>query len=117
MFGFMAAAAVLSMWISNTATTLMLLPIVMAVLEKVRDPRLTIQSAAGRLAYAASVGGVGTPIGTPPNLVFMRVYAENTGIEPTFLEWMSWALPVVVLMVPVVGLWLTRGLWQKRRTD
>lgn len=115
-FGFMAAAAVLSMWISNTATTLMLLPIVMAVLEKVRDPRLTISLLLG-VAYAASVGGVGTPIGTPPNLVFMRVYAENTGIEPTFLEWMSWALPVVVLMVPVVGLWLTRGMQKAEPID
>ncbi len=108
-FGFMAAAAILSMWISNTATTLMLLPIVMAVLEKAQDPRLKLSLLLG-VAYAASVGGVGTPIGTPPNLVFMRVYAENTGIEPTFLEWMSWALPVVILMVPAVGLWLTRGI-------
>jgi sodium-dependent dicarboxylate transporter 2/3/5 len=108
-FGFMAAAALLSMWISNTATTLMLLPIVMAVTEKLSDPRLKLALLLG-VAYAASVGGVGTPIGTPPNLVFMKVYAENTGIEPTFLEWMSWALPVVIVMVPVTGLWLTRRI-------
>ena len=115
-FGFMAAAAVLSMWISNTATTLMLLPIVMAVLEKVTDTRLRIALLLG-VAYAASVGGVGTPIGTPPNLIFLRVYAENTGVEPTFLEWMTWALPVVIVMLPLTGLWLTRGLSNTGRVE
>ena len=108
-FGFMAASALLSMWISNMATTLMLLPIVMAVSEKVTDPRLRTALLLG-VAYAASVGGVGTPVGTPPNLVFFENYRIITGSEPTFLEWMSWALPVVVVMVPLVGLWLTRGL-------
>ena len=108
-FGFMAAAATLSMWISNTATTLMLLPIVLAVLDKSTDRRLQIALLLG-VAYAASVGGMGTPIGTPPNLIFMRVYSETTGVEPTFTQWMGWALPVVVLMVPLIGIWLTRGL-------
>lgn len=107
--GFMAAAAVLSMWISNTATTLMLLPIVIAVMEKVDNPRLRLALLLG-VAYSASIGGVGTPIGTPPNLIFMKVYAENTGIEVTFLQWMFWALPVVFLMLAVSGAWLTRGL-------
>ena len=111
-FGFMAASAVLSMWISNTATTLMLLPIVMAVLEKVDDRRLRVALLLG-VAYAASVGGIGTPIGTPPNLVFIQVYRENFGIEPTFSQWMKWSLPVVALMIPFVGLWLTRGLQQQ----
>ncbi|MGI9455032.1 MAG: SLC13 family permease, partial [Aeoliella sp.] len=108
-FGFMAASALLSMWISNMATTLMLLPIVMAILEKVTDPRLRTALLLG-VAYAASVGGVGTPVGTPPNLIFFENYHLITGIEPTFLEWMTWALPVVLVMVPIVGLWLTRGL-------
>lgn len=107
--GFMAAAAVLSMWISNTATTLMLLPIVIAVMEKVDNQRLKFALLLG-VAYSASIGGIGTPIGTPPNLIFMKVYAENTGIEVTFLQWMSWALPVVFLMLMVSGAWLTRGL-------
>jgi sodium-dependent dicarboxylate transporter 2/3/5 len=115
-FGFMAAAAILSMWISNTATTLMLLPIVMAVVEKLDDPRLKLSLLLG-VAYAASVGGVGTPIGTPPNLVFMKVYAENTGVEPTFVEWMSWSLPIVVVMVPLIGLWLTRGIAKSAPID
>ena len=108
-FGFMAASAVLSMWISNMATTLMLLPIVLAVSEKASDPRLRTALLLG-VAYAASVGGVGTPVGTPPNLIFLENYRVITGTEPTFLEWMTWALPVVVVMVPLVGLWLTRGL-------
>ncbi len=108
-FGFMAAAAVLSMWISNTATTLMLLPIVLAVLEKIDDHRLKVALLLG-VAYAASVGGVGTPIGTPPNLVFMKVYGDATGTEVTFFGWMEWALPVVAVMVPLTALWLTRGL-------
>lgn len=112
-FGFMAAAAVLSMWISNTATTLMLLPIVLAVLERVEDKRLKVSLLLG-VAYAASVGGVGTPIGTPPNLIFMEVYQENTGREVTFFGWMSWALPVVAVMIPLTALWLTRGLSHAR---
>jgi sodium-dependent dicarboxylate transporter 2/3/5 len=114
--GFMAASATLSMWISNTATTLMLLPIIMAVLEKVEDRRLRLALLLG-VAYAASIGGVGTPIGTPPNLIFMKVYAESTGIEISFLQWMSWALPVVVLMLAVSGLWLTRGLGREARVQ
>lgn len=108
-FGFMAASAVLSMWISNMATTLMLLPIVMAVVEKADDQRLRVALLLG-VAYAASVGGVGTPVGTPPNLIFMDAYQEFASHEVTFTTWMSWALPVVVVMVPVTGLWLTRGL-------
>ena len=108
-FGFMAASAVLSMWISNTATTLMLLPVAMAVLEKLDGEQLAIPLLLG-LAYAASVGGIATPIGTPPNLLFMQIYQESTGNAISFLTWMSWGLPVVFIMVPLMGLWLTRHL-------
>ena len=108
-FGFMAASAVLSMWISNSATCLMLLPIVMAVVEQTTCRRLQVALLLG-VAYAASVGGIGTPIGTPPNLIFINVYKETTGLEPTFVQWMQWSLPIVILMLPVVGIWLTRGL-------
>lgn len=108
--GFMAAAAVLSMWISNTATTLMLLPVALAVLDATdqRD-RLAVPLLLG-IAYAASVGGIGTPIGTPPNLIFMQVYENTTGQAISFTRWMSWALPVVVVMVPCMALMLTRNL-------
>jgi sodium-dependent dicarboxylate transporter 2/3/5 len=108
-FGFMAAAALLSMWISNTATTLMLLPVAMAVLEKAPDKKLAIPLLLG-IAYASSIGGIGTPIGTPPNLVFQQVYAETVGSEIGFLTWMSWGVPVVLIFVPITALWLTRGL-------
>lgn len=110
--GFMAASAGLSMWISNMATALMMLPIVLAVVEKVTDARLRTALLLG-VAYAASVGGVGTPVGTPPNLVFIKVYASATGDEVTFTRWMSWALPVVLTMIPLMAVWLTRGLGHK----
>ena len=108
-FGFMAAAAVLSMWISNTATTLMLLPVALAVIERSRDPHLAIPLLLG-IAYAASVGGIGTPIGTPPNLVFREIYQQTTGTEVGFLTWMMWGIPVVLIFVPIIGVWLTRSL-------
>jgi len=111
-FGFMAASAVLSMWISNTATTLMLLPVAMAVLEKSEDKDLAIPLLLG-IAYAASVGGIGTPIGTPPNLFFRMIYEQETGIEIGFFTWMSWGVPVVLLFVPLIALWLTRRLTYK----
>ncbi len=109
-FGFMAASAFLSMWISNAATTLMLLPIIAAVMEKSTNPRLHTCLLLG-VAYAASIGGIGTPIGTPPNLVFMRAFVENAHREePSFTTWMTWAIPIILVMLPTAGLWLTRGL-------
>lgn len=108
--GFMVAAALLSMWISNTATTLMLLPVALAVLEGCDDrKKLAVPLLLG-IAYAASVGGIGTPIGTPPNLIFMQVYKETTGQSIGFTQWMSWALPVVLIMVPAMAFMLTRNL-------
>lgn len=108
--GFMAAAAVLSMWISNTATTLMLLPVALAVIEVSRDKAYIAPPLLLGIAYAASVGGIGTPIGTPPNLIFMQVFEETTGRSVTFTQWMGWALPVVLVMVPVMALVLTRNM-------
>lgn len=107
--GFMLAAAVMSMWISNTATTLMLLPVALAVLEQNQDRRLTVPLLLG-IAYAASVGGLGTPIGTPPNLIYLAVFRTEFGSEPSFPLWMSWGLPTVILMLPLMALWLTRNL-------
>lgn len=107
--GFMIASAALSMWISNTAATLMLLPIALAVLEKSDNPKLPIVLMLG-IAYAANIGGMGTPIGTPPNLIFMQVYGEFTGDKIGFIQWMRWGLPVVILFIPITIWWLTRGL-------
>lgn len=108
-FGFMAASALLSMFISNTATTIMLLPVALAVIEKSEDDALSTPLLLG-IAYAASIGGMGTPIGTPPNIVFMGVYAEVTGEIISFPQWMMWALPVVLVMLPIVAFWMTRNL-------
>lgn len=110
-FGFMVASAVLSMWVSNTATTLMLLPVAYAVLESNNSAskKLAVPLFLG-IAYASSIGGLGTPIGSPPNVVFLKIYAEATGVNIGFGQWMLWALPVVLLMIPLAGLWMTRNL-------
>lgn len=108
-YGFMAAAALLSMWISNTATTLMLLPVADAVIERSKDRDLPTPLLLG-IAYAASVGGIGTPIGTPPNLVFREIYHITTGQTVPFLTWMEWGIPLVLIFIPIIGLWVTRKL-------
>lgn len=106
-FGFMATSALLSMWISNTATTLMLLPIALAVIGSSDHPKFKMPLLLG-ICYAASIGGIGTPIGTPPNLIFMKVYQEFTGLEFSFARWMSWGIPLVVIFTPLAAFWLTR---------
>lgn len=107
--GFMLAAGLLSMWISNTATTLMMLPIALAILSHANNQRLTIALILG-IAYAASLGGVGSPLGTPPNVIFMGIYEEVTGTEFSFLSWMKVGLPVVLVTLPIMALWLTRSV-------
>ena len=112
-FGFMVASALLSMWVSNTATTLMLLPVAYAVLESADSPAVASKLAVPLflgIAYSASIGGLGTPIGSPPNVIFLKIYAEATGSGIGFGQWMLWAIPVVLLMIPAAGLWITRNL-------
>ena len=91
--GFMIASAGLSMWISNTATTLMMLPMVIAVLEGAEDKKIRIPLLLG-VAFAANVGGIGTPIGTPPNMVMIGYFETLKGIEISFLEWMRVGVPI-----------------------
>ena len=107
--GFMVTAAALSMWISNTATTLMLLPVAIAVTSQAKDKHLATPLMLG-IAFAASIGGIGTPIGTPPNLVFMQVYEQQFEQTISFTKWMTWGVPVVICMIPITWLWLTRKL-------
>lgn len=122
--GLMLAATLSSMWISNTAATLMMLPIALAVVTRARegtDPddeegqanvkRFALVLFLG-LAYAASVGGIATPIGTPPNLIFLGAYEKAFPTEPaiTFAEWMGFGLPVVALIVPAIWLYLVYGV-------
>ncbi len=107
--GFMAAAAILSMWISNSATTLMLSTMALAILSRRPDMRLAAPLLLG-IAYASSLGGVGTLIGTPPNLIFADAYEKATGSEYSFAQWMRVGVPIVIVGVPLMGLWLTRRL-------
>lgn len=108
--GFMAASAAMSMWISNAATTLMLLPVALAVLDGVEDKSRLAPPLLLGIAYAASIGGLGTPIGTPPNLIFMQVYEQTTGVSISFTQWMGWAMPVVLIMVLGMAVVLTRNM-------
>ena len=110
-FGFMAASAVLSMWISNTATVIMLLPVAIATLKNMPDEKLAVPLLLG-IAWGASIGGMGTPIGTPPNIVFMGIYEQNTGTSIAFGEWMMWTIPIVMVLLPLAGFWLTRHVKQ-----
>jgi sodium-dependent dicarboxylate transporter 2/3/5 len=117
LLGFMVATAFLSMWISNTATTLMMLPIAVAVVnhlaDRGRDPDLseTVRRELGSIlmlgiAFAASIGGVGTLIGTPPNIVFTGFSARLFPDAPeiTFSQWMEIGLPFVLVLLPVAFL-------------
>ena len=114
--GFMLATASLSMWISNTATTLMLLPIALAVLQQSGDPRLRTPLLLG-IAYSASVGGMATPIGTPPNVIFMGQFYENTGSELPFARWMSIGLPITLVLLPIIWWWVTRKIGDSKPID
>lgn len=106
--GFMLAAALLSMWISNTATVLMLLPVALAVISTSSAPSALAVPLLLGLAWACSIGGLGTPIGTPPTLIFMQVYEDTTGASISFSQWMSWGLPVVAIMIPLIAIALAR---------
>ncbi|MBA6231941.1 MULTISPECIES: SLC13 family permease [unclassified Colwellia] len=108
-FGFMLASGLLSMWISNTATTLIMLPIALAILAHIDNRELKVALILG-IAYAASVGGIGTPIGTPPNVIFMGIYEEHTGREFGFLSWMKIGVPIVLIALPIMAWWLTRNI-------
>jgi sodium-dependent dicarboxylate transporter 2/3/5 len=117
--GFMVATAALSMWISNTATTLMMYPIALALVLHL-DEGSAAEEAPARarlktalmlgVAYAASIGGIGTLIGTPPNIILVAQLTRLFPKAPTigFLDWLKVGLPFVVLFLPLSGLLLTR---------
>lgn len=114
--GFMIASAFLSMWISNTATAVMILPIGLAMLYKIEDQtgleasrKFSISLMLG-IAYGCSVGGISTIIGTPPNLVFQRIYSIQFPDNPaiTFGEWIIFAIPLSITMLLVIWLILTK---------
>ncbi len=113
--GFMLSSAFISMWISNTATTAMMLPIAIAAGQLFRDQdqegpyELGICLMLG-IAYGASIGGVGTLIGTPPNAVLAAAAREILDVEVGFLEWMLVGVPIAAVMLPVGWLLLTKWL-------
>lgn len=114
--GFMIATAFLSMWISNTATAVMILPVGMAIVAQLKDNPKTIEDENlifGKalmlaIAYSASIGGMATLIGTPPNLVLAGVVQESYGIEITFSQWFSFGFPISILFLILSWLYLTR---------
>lgn len=113
--GFMIATAVLSMWISNTATAAMMLPIGIAVVEIFRQDQeregfpLGVSLMLG-MAYAASIGGVATLIGTPPNAIFAGAVSELLGGDIGFGRWMLLGLPITFVMLPLTWFLLVRVL-------
>lgn len=116
LLGFMLATAFLSMWISNTATSVMMLPIGMAIVAQMKNNPATSENENlifGKalmlaIAYSASIGGMTTLIGTPPNLVLAGVVKETYNIELTFAGWMTIGLPVSVLLLGICFFYLTR---------
>ncbi len=107
--GFMLTAFLLSMWISNTATTLMLLPIALAIIEYNKDRNFAIMLLLG-IAYSASIGGTMTPIGTPPNLIMIENFRQGTGTEIGFTEWMIQVGPMVLLFFPLMVLLMLKQI-------
>lgn len=105
LFGFMLATALLSMWISNTATTLMMLPMATAVLGLLeeREGRLSWGTALILgVAYGANTGGMATLVGTPPNAALAGVASDRFGVEIGFVEWMSVGLPISAIVLLLV---------------
>ncbi len=114
--GFMLATAFLSMWISNTATTVMMLPIGMAIIKQLKDNPDTVadenlvfgKALMLAIAYSASIGGMATLIGTPPNLVLAGVVEETYNYEITFSQWFMFGFPISIVLLFICWKYLTR---------
>ncbi len=114
--GFMVATAVLSMWISNTATAVMILPVGMAIVSQLKDNPETKpnenhifgKALMLAIAYSASIGGMATLIGTPPNLVLAGIIEKTYNTEITFSQWFMFGLPVSIVLLYICWLYVTR---------
>lgn len=120
--GFLLTAASMSMWISNTATSLVLLPVVIAVTGPLRQKTKSGAKLSASLllsvAYGASIGGVATPVGSPPNLIFIaQLQASFPQLNISFARWMLFGLPFVALFLPFAWWWLSRGLDDQEPDD
>ena len=118
--GFMLASGLLSMWLLNTSTTLMMLPVAMAVARAI-EPDKPYGGPFGKalmlgLAYAASVGGMATYLGTAPNGVF-RGIGQTFGVDIAFGDWMIFAAPLSLLLIGLIWLYLTRLAFKVDRHD
>ena len=113
------------MWISNTATSVMMLPIGMAIIKQLKDNPETIEDenrVFGKalmlgIAYSASIGGIATLIGTPPNLVLAGVIQSTYGYEITFLEWFSFGFPISMILLAFCWIYLTRIAFKFKQTE
>lgn len=122
--GFMIATGFISMWISNTATALMIFPIGLAVLYKMENEfgKEKTQKFGTALmlsiAYAASIGGMGTLVGTPPNLVFVRVFKIAFPDKPMILfgDWMKIAVPITIVMLILTWLVLVKIIFRSDKS-
>ena len=106
--GFMLATAFLSMWISNTATSVMMLPIGIAIIKQLSENKTFGKALMLGIAYSASIGGVATLIGTPPNLVLAGVVSEIYGHEITFSQWFLFGFPISIMLLFFCWIYLTR---------
>lgn len=111
--GFMMATAFLSMWVSNTATSIMMLPIGLSVIAMMgsgesEGQRRYATALLLAIAYSASIGGIATLIGTPPNALLAAYLSENQGVSIGFAQWMLIGVPVTVVMLTLTWWWLTR---------
>lgn len=117
-FGFMIATALMSMWISNTATTIMMVPIALSAAAALPgDTKMFKTALLLGVCYAASIGGVGTPIGTPTNLIAMDWLQNNADAQIGFPQWMAFGVPAACLLVPAAWWSVTRGLAARRSTE
>ncbi|MCA9307854.1 MAG: anion permease, partial [Phycisphaerales bacterium] len=108
-------------WMSNTATTIMLLPVALSVIALVeretgRESGAFATCLLLGTAYAASIGGVGTPIGTPPNVILIQFLADH-GHPISFAQWMLVGIPTVAIFLPITWLLLTRVLYPVRMRE
>jgi sodium-dependent dicarboxylate transporter 2/3/5 len=119
-FGFMAVAALLSMWMTNTSTTMMLMPIALSVVTVITDNTKNLSDKGKAsfqtamllgLAYAATIGGLSTLVGTPPNALLAAFLSDNYGIEISFAGWMAVGVPVMLVMLPIAWYGLTKVLY------